>query len=55
MKLVILTTLVLFLSSCGYRPKAVPHADHLPGLSCPREGHGDCPFGCFEKKGGRVG
>jgi hypothetical protein len=23
-----------------------PHPEHIPGISCPKPGHGKCPFGC---------
>lgn len=52
MKLLILLTLVLGLSSCA---RCELTQDHIPGVSCPPAdgSHGPCPFGCKIKKGGR--
>jgi len=47
MKLLILTTLALWLSSCAHKLCC-----DIDGRSCPEEGHGPCPWGCPPKKGG---
>ena len=36
--------LLLLIGGCAKNP----HPDHIPGISCPQEGHGKCPFGCDE-------
>jgi len=34
--------LLLLISGCAKDP----HPEHIPGVSCPKPGHGKCPFGC---------
>ena len=34
--------LLLLIGGCAKNP----HPDHIPGISCPKPGHGKCPFGC---------
>lgn len=40
--IIILITLMTLMASC----MKTKHPEHIPGLSCPKFGHGDCPYGC---------
>ena len=38
----VILIITLLISGCAKNP----HPEHLLGVSCPKPGHGKCPFGC---------
>jgi uncharacterized lipoprotein YajG len=43
MRNAIIMIVIIMMAGCA---KQNPHPDHIPGISCPKQGHGKCPFGC---------
>ena len=38
----VILIITLHISGCAKNP----HPEHILGVSCPKPGHGKCPFGC---------